>query len=394
MTQIKEFNNLDLMQTVRNNHLNPLIRRIETQIVPTMETLEAEIHNSFKDVSLDAATKTLKFDKGPGGFKEINLTPIMPEFPGIGVKDVTGAGPSAGIKMVRFPDATVSINSPGDDVSVGFNWPSIFEHNQKWTEAVIKGTPSHMKSIIFAGDLDAATTTGTNVTLRIPKIIPLTVTSPDTTPVIPTPTEIKSIKITGNPAGTVIDAQGQLTLDLQAGGGGGITNQNFKGFFDTLGDIESQVTDPRDGKSFAFAKDSTLGGKYYTPYFYVNGSWKELKQDPALTYNGPSQPTNQGVFSIKPNPGITVDSNGQLNLDGLSTPQLPQYFVGFFDSLEALKAEVKNPTPYQSFGFVKSGGRGWITYRAEKQGSASLWNIVAPLGSFTFVDDDTQSFTQ
>ncbi|MGL5013611.1 MAG: hypothetical protein ACRC6V_04870, partial [Bacteroidales bacterium] len=131
---------------------------------------------------------------------------------------------------------------------------------------------------------------------------------------------------------------------------------------------------------------------YYTPYFYVNSSWQELRQDPALTYNTAS--VSQGVFSIKPNPGITIDPSGQLDLGGLSTPQLPQYFVGFFDTLEELKATVKNPVVKQSFAFVKSGGRGWITYRYDAQGSANLWSIVAPLGSFTFVDDTTQSFTQ
>ncbi|MGL5016101.1 MAG: hypothetical protein ACRC6V_17750, partial [Bacteroidales bacterium] len=392
MTKILEFNNLDLMQTVRNNHLNPLIRRIETQIVPTMETLEAEIHNSFKDVSLDNATKILKFDKGPGGYKEIDLSKISPDFRGIGVQDLQGSGPSEGIDIIKFADATIT--PTGKVATVGFNWEQIFQHNQKWPEAVVGGAVSHIKSIIFAGDAAATTTDGNNVTIRIPKVTPLTVISPDTSPAIPNPVEVKSLKITGNAGGTVIDAQGQLTLELPAGGSGTFTTQNFLGFFESLGEIQSQIKNPVDGKSYAFAKDSKLGGNYYTPYFYVNGQWRELKKDPALTYEDPKAPTAVGVFSIKPSEKITVDAKGQMNLDGLSTPQLPQYFVGFFDTLEALKNEVKNPTPYQSFGFVKSGGRGWITYRSEKQGTASLWNIVAPLGSFTFVDDVTQSFTQ
>ncbi|MGL5015090.1 MAG: hypothetical protein ACRC6V_12515, partial [Bacteroidales bacterium] len=386
--------NLDYLQAVRNDHLNPLIRRVENEIAPVVAKLEHDISESVKNVTLNEATKTLKFDKGDGGYKDINLTPIMPVFSGIGVQSIQGVGPSTGVKLIQFPDATITPSQSGTSAAVGFDWTSIFNHNQKWPEAVVKGAVSHIKSIVFAGDPDATTTDGNNVTIRVPKITPLTVTSPDTTPVIPTPTEIKSIKITGNPAGTVIDAQGQLTLDLQAGGGGGITNQNFKGFFETLGDIQSQVTDPRDGKSFAFAKDSTLGGKYYTPYFYVNGAWQELKQDPALTYNSPTTATNQGVFSIKPSDKITIDSTGQLNLDGLSTPQLPQYFVGFFDTLDELKATVKNPVVKQSFAFVKSGGRGWITYRYDAQGSANLWSIVAPLGSFTFVDEAAASFTQ
>ncbi|MGL5014175.1 MAG: hypothetical protein ACRC6V_07795 [Bacteroidales bacterium] len=392
MTQIKEFNNLDLMQTVRNNHLNPLIRRIETQIVPTLETLEAEIHTSFKDVSLDAATKTLKFDKGPGGYKEINLSSIMPEFPGIGVQNIQGSGPSAGIKLVQFPDATITVLPSGEAVTVGFAWEDIFNHNQKWTEAIVKGALSEMKTITFTGDPLAVKATGTNVTVKIPEVKPLMVSIPDGSPAITTPVAVGSVEITGETGGCVIDPQGKLTLNLSAGGGGGITNQNFKGFYDSLGDIQAHVKDPIDGKSFAFAKNLATGGKYYTPYFYVNNAWQELKQDPALTYNASS--VSQGVFSIKPNPGITIDPSGQLDLGGLSTPQLPQYFVGFFDSLEQLKAEVPKPTPKQTFAFVKGGGRGWLTYRADMQGSASKWDIVAPLGSFTFVDDDTQSFTQ
>lgn len=394
MTQIKEFNNLDLMQTVRNNHLNPLIRRIETEIVPTLANLETEIHDSYKDVSLDIGTKVMKFDKGPGGFKEIDLKPIMPEFGGIGVQDQTGSGPSTGINLVHFADATISILPSGEAVTVGFEWADIFTHNQKWPEAVIKGSVSHLKNIIFLGDTDAVKVVGDGISLNIPKVNPFMATIPDGTPAVTVPTEIKSLQITGNVAGTTIDAQGKLTLDLQAGGGGGITNQNFKGFYDSLGDLESFVTDPRDGKSFAFAKDSTLGGLYYTPYFYVNGSWKELKQDPALTYFQPSAPTNQGVFSIKPNPGITIDSMGQLNLDGLSTPQLPQYFVGFYESLDDLKVACPNPVTNQSHAYVKGPAGGWLNYRAEKQGTASLWKVVAPMGSFSFVDGATSSYRQ
>lgn len=395
MTKIIEFENLAYMQAVRNDHLNPLIRRVENEIAPVVTRLDHEMSETVKNVTLDVDTKTLRFDKDTGGYKDINLTPIMPKFEGIGVQNQAGSGPSTGIKLIHFADATVSINNPGDNVSVGFDWTSIFNHNQKWPEVVIKGAVSHLKSVIFTGDADAVTTTGENVTLRIPKVEPLMVSIPGGSPSIITPVPVKEIRITGETGGSVIDAQGKLTLQLNAGGGGGITNQNFKGFYETLGDIISSVSDPIDGKSYAFAKDSTLGGKYYTPYFYVNGAWKELKQDPALTYNSPSTPTNEGVFSIKPSDKITIDANGQINLDGLSTPQLPQYFVGFFDTLEQLKTEVPNPIAFKTHGYVKGpSGRGWLNYRADKQGSASMWSIVAPLGSFSFVDETAGSFTQ
>ncbi|MGL5015954.1 MAG: hypothetical protein ACRC6V_17000 [Bacteroidales bacterium] len=392
MTQIKEFNNLDYLQAVRNNHLNPLIRRVEDEVIPTLTLLENEIHDSYKNVSLNIDTKTLKFDKGPGGFKEINLTPVLPAFEGIGVQNMQSQGPSTGITLVQFPDATITQNNK--TATVGFNWQEIFQHNQKYTEAVVKGSVTQMKSIVFTGDTDAVKQVGDNVTFAIPKVSPLTVISPDTAPAIPVATEVKSLKIIGNTGSTGVDAQGQLTIDLPVGGSGTFTTQNFQGFFESLGDIQSQIKDPIDGKSYAFAKDSKLGGNYYTPYFYVNGQWRELKKDPALTYEDPKAALPVGVFSVKPSDKIIVDANGQMNLDGLSTPQLPQYFEGFFDSLDALKAEVPNPTRYQSFAFVKGPGGGWLTYRADMQGSASMWKVVAPLGSFSFVDEAAGTYSQ
>ncbi|MGL5013621.1 MAG: hypothetical protein ACRC6V_04920, partial [Bacteroidales bacterium] len=394
MKEIVEFQDLAYLNAVRNDHLNPLIRRVEKEIVPTLAEIEAHIHETVRDVTLDIPTKVLTVDKGLGGHRTIDLKPIMPEFPGIGVQNGQGGGPSAGIKRILFQDATITPLVPGDNVSVGFNWEEIFNHNQKWTKASVEGTLSDMKSIIFAGDPGAVTRNGDNITLRVPKVEPLMVAIPEKGGDYATPRKITSINLEGEVDASTISGE-KLTINLKAGGGGGtVTNQNFKGFFETLGDLVSKVTDPLHGKSFAYVKDSTLGGSYYTAYFYVNSNWTELKQDPALTYNAPSASVNQGVFSIKPSDKIKIDLNGQLDLDGLSTPQIPRYFEGFFDSLDELKNEVKNPTPYQSYGFVKSGGRGWLTYRAEKQGSASLWNIVAPLGSFTYVDDTTQSFTQ
>ncbi|MGL5014184.1 MAG: hypothetical protein ACRC6V_07840, partial [Bacteroidales bacterium] len=118
-------------------------------------------------------------------------------------------------------------------------------------------------------------------------------------------------------------------------------------------------------------------------------------QDPALLYNDVATPTPAGVFSIKPNPAITIDANGQLNLDGLATPQLPSHFKGFFDNLQALKDAVPRPVIGQDWGYVK-GPSGWMVYRAGSQGSASNWQVVAPLGSFALVDkkDGPTSFAQ
>lgn len=395
MTKIDIFHDLDYLHKVRNNHLNPLIRRVEDEIVPLIKDLETEIHETVRDVTLDETTKIITVDKGQGGHRTIDLNTVLPEFKGIGVQDQTGSGPSAGIKLIQFPDATINILPSGESATVGFKWVDIFDHNQKWPEAVVGGAVSHLKSIVFTGDPSAVKTDGNNVTLKIPKLDPVMVTIPDKGGAYINPRPITSIEVAGEVSNTAIVDE-KLVLNLSSGGGGGtVTNQNFKGFFESLGDLESKVTDPLHGKSFAYVKDSTLGGGYYTAYFYVNSNWTELTQDPALTYFAPGVATNQGVFSIKPSEKITLDSNGQLNLDGLSTPQLPQYFVGFFDTLEQLKAEVPNPVVHQTHAYVKGpSGRGWLNYRADRQGSASLWSIVAPLGSFSFVDEKAASFTQ
>lgn len=394
--KIEVFENLAYMQAVRNDHLNPLIRRVEDEMVPTVSLLENEMQHTFKDVTLDVTNKILKFERSlGGGFEQVELEPIMPKFTGIGVQNQQGSGPSAGIKLVQFQDATVTVHPSGEDVTVGFDWPGIFDHNQKWPEAVIKGTVSHMKNILFLGDPDAAKVVGDGISLNIPKLEPMMVSIPDKGGSYINPRPVTAIEVAGEVGSTSIVGD-KLTLTLNAGGGGGgtVTNQNFKGFFESLGDLISKVTDPLHGKSFAYVKDSTLGGSYYTAYFYVNNSWTELKQDPALTYNAPSATTNQGVFSIKPSEKITLDSTGQLNLDGLSTPQLPQYFVGFFNSLDELKVQVPNPVPYMTCAYVKGPAGGWLNYRAEKQGSASLWRVVAPLGSFSYVDEGAGSYTQ
>ncbi|MGL5014580.1 MAG: hypothetical protein ACRC6V_09875, partial [Bacteroidales bacterium] len=170
---------------------------------------------------------------------------------------------------------------------------------------------------------------------------------------------------------------------------------NFVGFYDTLGDLLSKITNPINGKSFAYVKDSKLGGNYYTAYWYVSNNWTELKQDPALIYTSPSAPTPSGVFSIKPNPAITIDATGQLNLDGLATPQLPSHFKGFFNSIEELKTAVPNPVLHQDWAYVKVP-TGWMAYRSDSQGSARKWNVIAPMGSFAVINrkDEPNSYSQ
>ncbi|MGL4352730.1 MAG: hypothetical protein ACRCTP_02095 [Aeromonas popoffii] len=381
MTKIAVFENLDYLQTVRNNHLNPLIRKVENEIVPVVERLDQEMHDTFKDVTLTTSTNTLKFDRGAGGYKEINLTPILPEFEGIGVENEQGTGPSSGITLLQLKDA--SITRSGETANIEYNWPKIIGDNVKdlGVGTIAAGTKP-TKFLFFRG-ANVVYTEGGAATVDIPTPPSQIMASLPGTPA----TAIKEIVLAGDTSSSNI-TNDKLTINLNSGGGvAPVSNDNFLGFFESLGDLESKVTNPVNGKSYAFAKDSKLGGNYYTPYFYVNGSWKELRQDPALTYSGPKDPVSHGVFTIKPSEKISVDANGQLDLDGLSTPQLPSYFKGFFTSLDELKVGVPNPVLHQDWAYVRNSDTGGLlAYRADLQGVDRVWSIIAPLGSLAVVD--------
>ena len=386
MAKIPEFVNLELMQTVRNNSLNPLIRKVENEITPELERVSREAHDAVKNVTLDVPTKTLTFDKGDGGFKPIDLTPIMPTFDGIGVENHAGSGPADGIKLIKLTDASVSREGASTAV-VSYDWKKLVSDNQVDLIAKMGVLPTDLKpikAIEFKGSGGQYSESGGMLTVNIPeaagKLVGKVGTGSDQ--------DIEKIEITGTLGASNITG-GVLTIELpKEGSGGGITNQNFKGFFSSLGDLTSQVTDAIDGKSYAFAKDSTLGGEYYTPYFYVNGAWATLKQDPALTYSGPLDPKNHGVFSIKPDDAITVDSKGQLDLSGLRTADTVN-FHGFFDSVADLTAAVKTPLADRSFGYTKNPNGSWVGRAWKKNTSTGVdeWAVIAPAGSLSMFKD-------
>ncbi|MGL5015984.1 MAG: hypothetical protein ACRC6V_17150 [Bacteroidales bacterium] len=385
MTKIKDFENLEYLHVVRNDHLNPLIRKVEDVIVPTVDLLEGEMQKTFKDVTLDIPNKILKFERSVGGgLKQIELEPIMPEFSGIGVEDEAGTGPGSGIHIVQLKDAKVTRS--GETANVVYDWKKIVTSNQQKLSVMKSGAGLAIPTdaIAFQGE-------GITVTAGAMGITTVAIPAPPSQIMASLPgtaaTAIKEIVLAGDTGASHI-VNDKLTITLNSGGGvAPVSIDNFKGFFETMGDLVSQVTDTVNGKSFAFVKDTTLGGKYYTPHLFVGGTWKEFKQDPALTYSGPLDPLNHGVFSIKPSEKISVDSNGQLNLDGLSTPQLPSHFKGFFTTLEELKRDVPNPVLHQDWAYVRNNDTGGLLgYRADQKGTARLWSIIAPLGSLAVVD--------
>ncbi|MGL5012694.1 MAG: hypothetical protein ACRC6V_00170 [Bacteroidales bacterium] len=388
MTKIDVFKNLDYLNAVRNNHLNPLILRVEDEIVPALHNLDLEVQSTFRDVNLDIPNKTLVFERSLGGGKKnIELAPIMPVFSGVGVQNDASAGPDSGITLLKLKDATVS--QTGSIANVSYDWPKIVADNVVPLKVgAIDGSQRATNYLFFKGAKVVHSSTDiTTVDVTTP-VSPVTGGIPDKGL---GPVPLSAIELTGEVEDSIL-SDGKLTIHLKAGGGGTpLAVSNFKGFFQSMGDLMDEVKDAINGKSYAFVKDTQLGGKYYTPHLYLNGTWTEFKQDPALTYSHPSEVGNHGVFSIKPNEKILVDANGQLNLDGLSTAQDPKHFQGFFESYQDLTASVPRPVAERDLAYVKHANGGWIGYRATKQGSASLWQVFAPIGGFSVVESKTSA---
>ncbi|MGL5014576.1 MAG: hypothetical protein ACRC6V_09855, partial [Bacteroidales bacterium] len=310
----------------------------------------------------------------------IELEPIMPEFEGIGVENDKGVGPSSGIHNLELKDA--DITRSGDIANISYDWAKIVGDNTKDLQVgTLAGGNRPVKYLFFKGA--NVTYTGNEIaTVDVPVPPSQIMASIQGVP----PVAIKEIVLEGDTAASSI-ANEKLTITLNSGGGTPLAVSNFKGFYASLGDLKAQVTDPVNGKSFAFAQDSVLGGSYYTPYLYINDLWRELKQDPALTYKDPGEVLPQGVFTIKPSDKIKVNDKGELDLDGLSTPQLPSHFKGFFTTLEELKRDVPNPVLHQDWAYVRNNDTGGLlAYRADQKGTAKLWSIIAPLGSLALVD--------
>lgn len=384
------FNDKDTLRNVRTLSLNPLIEKVENVMDPKLTRVDTETKGALLDATLDENTKTLSFPRRGENPRQINLTSIIPELPPessytIDVCDIKdGTGDEVmyrNIKTIKFNDnLSVVASYPGTN---GVGSITVSNHGP-WGQ-VGGGNLTSVDKFVVIDPNGKATIDNKSFTIVIPEKTPKLKAQIGGA----TEQEIVKVLLTGkNDTSSIMD--GVLTIDLQEGGGGGgsggITNQNFKGFFPTLGDIESQVSDAISGKSYAFAKDSKLGGEYYTPYFYVNGGWKELKQDPALTYSGPSEAQVHGVFSIKPDDRITVDHLGQIDLSKLSVPT-DVNFHGFFSTVAELKKAVPTPVATRSFAYVQHVSGTWVgvVYR----GPTEDWKPVAPVG--TIMLQNTQS---
>lgn len=388
----KGFDNGDLLRDIRVDILNPVTVKTAS-LERDIAAMKPKVDRSIIDIDSNISSKSITYDKNDGSPPtSVSLAGMFQEGSDLTIVDDNGTQYKKVTKL-DVHSAKITQLIPGE-VELQYEWDKIVPDNQKRLAIGKTGSASTTNP-------DALYFKGADITLdeSIPGIT--TVNIPPAQPLMAaissgTAQPITSIQLEGETSSSTV-SNNKLTINLNAGGGGGtVTNQNFKGFFNSLGDLVSNIQDPINGKSFAYVKDSKIGGNYYTAYWYVSNDWTELKQDPALLYTAPSAPTPSGVFSIKPNPGISVDSNGQLDLDGLSTPQLPSHFKGFFDSLADLKTAVPKPVVGQDWAYVKGPGGGWMIYRSGMQGSASKWDVVAPLGSFAVVDkkEGPTSFAQ
>lgn len=381
---INTFEDQEYLYKIRQDILNPLITKVENVVTPRLVDVEGKVKDSFKDAKLDASTKTLTFKDHDNMTFPVDLTPIIPEFNGIGVQGQAGQGPVVGIDIVQMKDATITTPSTGVAL-VKYDWDNLVKANQRNLVVKVGQLPTDIHSVTsinFKGATDNVQVVGDTLNFEIPSPTPLLKAQIDTG----AKQDIDSIKVTGNVASSEIDGT-TLTINLPTSGGGGtITNQNFKGFFTTLGDIESEVTDPINGKSYAFALDSKYGNQYYTPYYYINNGWTELKQDPALLYTPETSQGVQGVFSIKSDPKITIDKNGQIDLSKLGEDS-PGHFHGFYENLTDLQRAVPTPTPDRDFAYVKHTNGAWLGRQYKRNTSGELvWAITAPLGAISLIE--------
>lgn len=358
---IEEFNNGDRLKTIREGSLNPLITKVTKNIDPRLDSAETKISGAITSAELDPLdNKRITFHKIGGGEFDLDLHHIIPdEFPGISIIGKTGA--ETNLKRVTIKDAAVTAGTTSEDANVTFDWQNIVPDNQRELQGMVDmGVPTPIRTIKFAGDTSKVNINAAIATLTIPSDPVEFKAKVDDGTGGGVEKTITKILIEGNTTGSSVSDTGELTIKVPVEGGGAGGGGNFQGFFDNEGELISTVTNPINGKSFAFVKDKTFSAPYYDAYMYVGNTWTEVPIDPGMTYEQPNVPNKQGVFSIKPSQFITIDANGQLDLDRLAESG---GFAGFFDSQTALEAAVPNPIPDRSYGYIRQAVGSWLGLR-------------------------------
>lgn len=386
------FKDLDRLIDVRNEYLNPTMK-IVAKMEPEVDKLVKEMPLTVNKVTFDETTNILKLNTtDPANNDQVDLSSLKTELPPVVPQSVMIQGPTGvphkGIEIIKFEEGlTVVASHPAGGLPT-----ATIRSPGPWAKFGDRANFYPVDTFHFTGNVDLATIEGGKLVLNIPDDQVKLKSQIGTGEV----KDITKIILEGNVANSSYDGE-VLKINIPEEGGGGPVDptrfvQNFKGFFESLGDLISKVpaSESINGKSYAFVKDSQLGGQYYTPYFYNNNAWDELKQDPAITYNPTSSQDNQGVFSIKPDPKITIDTNGQLDLSalGAETPQQDRWFHGYFNTIQELNAEVTRPIAFKSFAYVKAPSPSQallsMAYIMKSDGTSS-WTAISPLGTIAMV---------
>lgn len=385
----KGFDDQDYLWDIRRNLLNPVTVKVAT-LEDKMSVVEPIAKSAY--THLDVLTdekKIVLFSEN--GESDINLTGMFREGSDLSVQGESGPS-TQNVTTLKLKDGSVARGATGF-AEVSYDWAKIVGDNQKDLQVgtIADGTKA-TKHLFFRGANKVVHTDGDVTTIDITSAENQILASIPSKAEYQTPVPVTHIQLEGDvDSSNIVGSKLIINMNDNSGGVAPVASDNFKGFFESFGDLEDEVKDPKNGKSYAFVKDTQLGGKYYTPHFYIANGWKEFKQDPALTYSGPTDPVTHGVFSIKPSERIIVDDNGQLNLDGLSTPTSPKYFHGFFENIAELRSEVTSPITNKSFAYVKHANGAWIGVQWRVFGTGLDWKVMAPIGALSMVDSKTST---
>ena len=378
-SNVRRFDDKEQLRVIREQILNPLATQVKNVIDPKVTRLDTETRPAFVDATLNTTTEILTFTGVDGKTKTIDFSTITgDDFPGITV--VGDNGTKTGIKTISFPLSNVV--GTGANAEVDYHWDDIVQLHQRDLVVDIDGTgEARVKKVVIKNPKDRVEFGTESVEITIPDDPEKLKAEIDGTA---GESEVHKVIVKGN-VGTSEVKDGILNIVLPEGGAAAAGH--FKGFFGTLGDLESAVTDPINGRSYAFVKDQLMGSKYYTPYMYVGGNWTEAPIDPAITYADAATAEQQGVFSIKPSSFITIDSKGQIDLDGLRGDG---DFHGFFENQKDLESAVPKPLLDKSFAYVKVATGGWLgkKYSRNSDGTTS-WVGVTPYGLLSGIAKDS-----
>lgn len=391
LDKLRAFDDGEKLRDIRSDVLNPLSLYVKNVVVKDVKDTKEDVKKTYKDIKFDPTAKKFTLSKSdPTAMaEEIDIGSVIPpEFEGIEIHGGTGGGSSTKVKEVTFEHALVTGGQ--DAVHVDFDWDYVVPEHQEYPMVQIGSNPlQKIKQLKFTGNEDKVSLSGSILNFEIPKDPTEFTAKVDDGSGSGVEKIIKKIIVEGNTTGSEVTDDGELKIKVPVPGAGG-AGGNFQGFFNSLGDIISEVTNPINGRSYAFAKDDKTKGKYYTPYMYVANNWTEAPVDPAITFEPAGTTGPQGVFSIKPDTRIKLDSKGQLDLGLLGEG----HFVGFFDSQSELEQACPHPYVDKSFAYIKTTATGvysGMKYSLKNDGSKA-WVQVTPYGLISAVEknqDDT-----